>query len=404
MLFLQGIIATLLGVGAGIITGLAPGIHINLVSLILVSVSGYLLGFIEPLTIGIFIVAMGVTHTFLDAIPSIFLGAPEAETALNVLPGHVLLMKGRGYEAVKLTVIGSLVALLMTVAIIPFTIPFIGPFFDVLQPYMGIILILIVVFMLLKEHGTDKKLWSLFIFLMAGILGLITLNVPNLKQPLFPLLSGFFGVSTFMTSLNDKVVIPEQKISDELHPSKVGFLKSTVGATVFGSLTSIFPGLSAAEAAIIALQFLGDLGIYSFLILIGGINTVAFVYSLGTFYAIGKARNGAVVAILQIVKSIDKNGLIILLATALIAGACATYLSLYFSKVFSAYISKINYQKLCISIIMLIVILTIFFTGFVGILILITSTAIGLLAPMVGVKRSNAMGCLLLPVILFFTV
>jgi len=39
--------------------------------------------------------------------PSIFLGAPEADTALAVLPGHALLMEGRGEEAVRLSAIGS---------------------------------------------------------------------------------------------------------------------------------------------------------------------------------------------------------------------------------------------------------------------------------------------------------
>jgi len=45
------------------------------------------------------------------------------------------------------------------------------------------------------EKGIDKKFWALAVFLMAGILGIIDLTMPNLKQPLFPMLSGLFGVS-----------------------------------------------------------------------------------------------------------------------------------------------------------------------------------------------------------------
>jgi putative membrane protein len=36
------------------------------------------------------------------------LGAPDESKALNVLPGHRMLMEGKGFEAVKLNVIGSL--------------------------------------------------------------------------------------------------------------------------------------------------------------------------------------------------------------------------------------------------------------------------------------------------------
>jgi putative membrane protein len=57
---------------------------------------------------------------------------------------------------------------------------------------------------------------------------------------------------------------------------------------------------------------------------------------------------------------------------------------------------------LCITIIILITGMAIYFSGAIGLLILVTATAIGILPPLLQVKRSMAMGCLLLPVILFF--
>jgi putative membrane protein len=53
-------------------------------------------------------------------------------------------------------------------------------------------------------------------------------------------------------------------------------------------------------------------------------------------------------------------------------------------------------------IIVLISILSLVFGGILGLIVLATSTFIGMLAPLINVKRSHAMGCLLLPVILFF--
>jgi len=82
-MFLEIIAAIILGTLVGTFTGLTPGIHINLASLLLISISGYLLGFTTPIVLCCFIIAMGVTHTFLDTIPSIFLGKPEKKLGFS---------------------------------------------------------------------------------------------------------------------------------------------------------------------------------------------------------------------------------------------------------------------------------------------------------------------------------
>lgn len=396
------IYAVLIGCLAGTFTGLIPGIHVNLISVLLVSMSGYLLGFTDPLTLAVFIISMAVTHTFLDSIPSIFLGAPDADMALGVLPGHKLLLEGKGYEAVKLTVIGSLLALIATLILIPFMIPFVPKIYSFVQPYMGHILILVVVYMILKEKRLSKILWGSFVFFISGILGIIVLGWENLEQPLFPMLSGLFGISTLIISLFQNVEIPKQHITETI---KVGFIakvKAIAAAVFSGSLTGLLPGLGAAQAAILAMQIVGNIGNYAFMILIGGINTVNFTFSLVTFYTLQKARNGAVVAILEIIKKISLKQLLVFLFAALVAGCIAALLALFFARIFSKLIVKVNYKKLCIGIISFIALMVIYFSGVIGLLILITSTAIGIVAPLMGVKRSNAMGCLLLPVILFF--
>jgi len=403
-MFLQIILAIFCGCLAGIFTGLIPGVHINLVSLLLVSISGYMLGFTSPLILAVFIIAMSVTHTFLDSIPSVFLGAPDPDQALNVLPGHRLLLQGKGYEAVKLTVIGSLLSLILVLILMPFLLPFVPGIYLFVKPYMAYILIAVVVFMIIKEGSLKGIMLGTIVFLLSGVLGIIVLGFPNLNQPLFPLLSGLFGVSVLLMSLNDKVNVPKQEISETIVVSPVHKAKA-IGAAVFaGSLTGIFPGLGAAQAAIIGMQLVGDIGEYAFMILVGGINTVNFVFSLATFYTLQKARNGAIVAVLEIVKSISLVELIVLLCTALIAGGAATYLAFKITRVFSRMISKVNYRLICITIICFITVLAFVFSGFLGLLVLLTSTAVGFLSPLFGVKRSLAMGCLLLPVIFYFLI
>ena len=109
------IIATIIGILFGIITGLIPGIHINLISIFVLSLSIQLLQIVSPVTLAVFIVAMSITHTFLDTIPSVFLGAPDESTILSVLPGHKYLLEGKGFEAIVLTLIGSILALFLAI-------------------------------------------------------------------------------------------------------------------------------------------------------------------------------------------------------------------------------------------------------------------------------------------------
>ena len=400
-MFLEIVLAVLLGIAAGIITGLIPGVHINLISIILVSISSYFLGFTSPLTLAVFIISMAITHTFLDAIPSIFLGAPDSDMALGVLPGHRLLLKGKGYEAVKLTVIGSFLSLLFTLILIPIMIPIVPLFYTFIEPFIAYILILVVLFMILSSKGA-KKLWSLFVFLISGVLGLIVLNWPNLDQPLFPMLSGLFGISTLLISLVQNSRIPKQKFTETIFVKTKNKVKAISAAVFSGSLTGIFPGLGAAQAAVISMQLVGNIGDYGFMIMIGGINTVNFVFSLVTLYTLEKARNGAIVAVMQIIESIDLTHLLVFLFIALLVGGIAAFLALKITRIFAKFVTRIDYKKLSIGVIAFISLLVIYFSGLMGFLVLITSTAIGMIAPLKGVKRSNAMGCLLLPVILFF--
>ena len=402
MLILELLIAIICGMIAGTITGITPGVHINLVSIMLLSASGYLLGFLQPITLAVFIITMAITHTYLDALPSIFLGAPDADQVLNVLPGHRLLLKGQGYEAVKLTVIGSFLCLIATIIAIPILIPVTPVIFYFVEPVMGWILLVTSIYMILHERGMQKKVWALCVYLMAGILGIIVLTLPNLEQPLLPMLSGMFGISSLVMSLHNKVNIPEQKISEEISVSQKDLSKITAASTISGGITGLFPGIGAAQAGIIGAQLVGNIGDYGYLILNGGINTVNFMFSLVTFYTLEKARNGAVLVILELVKKIDYSELLIFLAAALIVGSICVFFTLWFARKFSKLINIVNYKYMCISVIIFVSLLVFVFSGWKGLLVMMISTALGIIPVSVNVGRNHAMGCLLLPVTLFF--
>ena len=118
------ILFCILGVITGVATGLLPGLHVNNIALILLSLSGAIIAAFSFLfeygiseefilvLICIYIISTSISHTFHDVIPSTFLGAPDEDMALSVLPAHSLLLEGKGYEAVALSAMGSYGAIL----------------------------------------------------------------------------------------------------------------------------------------------------------------------------------------------------------------------------------------------------------------------------------------------------
>ncbi|MFH1840449.1 MAG: tripartite tricarboxylate transporter permease [Nanoarchaeota archaeon] len=392
-------IALLLGCLAGIITGLIPGVHINLVAILVLSFSGILLLHTSPIALAVFILSMSLLHTFTDSCPSIFLGAPDSDTALTVLPGHKLMLEGRGYEAVKLTVIGSFLGLILTIILIPIFIPTVGKIYPIISEYIVYILIISSLFLILRD--TNSKTWALIIFLMAGSLGLGVLNIPTLKQPLFPMLSGLFGTSGLFISLKDKVKIPEQKIT-KANVSKKEISQALGGGIVASSLSGFLPGLGAAQAAIIASSFLKKMSTEGFLVLVGSINTIVMMISFVALYVIDKARNGSVIAISKLLENFTIGNFTLFIGVALIVGAIATVVTLNIAKIFSKIMTKLSYQKIIISIIILIIVLTYILSSWIGLLILTVSTAVGVIPPLKGIGRNHLMGCLIIPVILFF--
>jgi putative membrane protein len=257
--------------------------------------------------------------------------------------------------------------------------------------------------MIFRAGSFNKIFWSFSIFLISGIFGLIVFSFPDFKEPLFPMLSGLFGVSMLLTSLNERVSIPPQRTVSSTYISKKDLLKTSATATFSGSLVSIFPGLGPAQAAIIGSQIYKKCSEPEiFIMLTGGVGTVSMAMALVTLYTISKARNGSIVVVQELLKGIGISELLLFILIALIAASIGIVLSLFIAKIFSKMITKVNYKMLCISVISFISMLVFYFSGFLGLFVLLIGTAIGILPATVKVGRNNAMGVLLMPIIMYF--
>ncbi|MBT7102095.1 hypothetical protein HN935_01135 [archaeon] len=391
----QIIISFFLGILAGTFTGLVPGIHINLVAIFLISLT-----FITSLPTTIllvFITAMAITHTFIDFIPSIFLGAPDEDTGLGILPGHELLINGQGHQALKLTLLGSTIAVISLILIIPIFITFMPTIFPFLNRLMAFFLIWISIFLIYNEKESKTK--AILIFILAGFLGLAALNLP-IKQPMLPLLTGLFGTSTIIHSIKSKTIVPEQKI-ERLGIYKSELIKPTLATIIVSPICSFFPGLGSSQAAIIGSEVTGKLNREQFLILLGSVNTIIMSISFVTLFLFQKSRTGAAFAISQITE-LSSTNLTTIIITILLAAIIAIPLSIAISKFIAKRIHKFSYTKISILILIFLIAIITYFTGILGLTTLTIATLLGLTAIEFQTRRSFLMGAILIPTIIFY--
>lgn len=388
----------ILGIGIGTLTGLTPGLHVNNIAPLLVGlVAGTTLNPYQGISL---IVAMMITHTFLDFIPSTFLGVPDKDTALSVLPAHQFVLNGEGYEVIKLTALGSLGALLFSALLAGGTTPILGALYESINPVMHFLLIGIVIIMVLLEKTWKKRVNALGIFFLSGFLGLIVLgtNIGKGDGVLMPMLGGLFGMSVLLISINSENVMPEQKISNKPIEIRSNAKSILTGASA-GFVTGIIPGVGPAQGTVLSQAATNSNNIRDFLVGVSGVNTAKALLSFVALYAIGRPRSGAAVAVNRII-NVGVNELVYLIGIALFVGGIATIIHLKIGKIAACHVKRLPYKWMCLGVMASILAFSIYYSGIWGIVILATSSAVGLLPPSLKVKRTHCMGVLIFPVIL----
>jgi TctA family transporter len=217
---------------------------------------------------------------------------------------------------------------------------------------------------------------------------------------MFPLLSGLFGVSGLLLSFFENTSIPEQNIDKKIDFEIEELVKIISASSIGVFLIQFFPGTGPSQGAVISSQVVKDIKDKGYLALVGAMGTMSVIFSLVTFYTLGNAKDGSIVVISKLMQ-ISFGSFFLLIATFLVAGSIAIFLVLFLSKKFSKLIVKVNYKLLVLSIIVFIIFMGILLNGPIGIVVLVTSTAIGLIAPLKNIGRNHAMGCLLVPVLFY---
>lgn len=389
----------LAGVALGTASGLAPGVHANNFALLLAAVAPALPG--PPLAVGCAMLAAGTVHTFLDVVPTLALGVPDAAMAASALPGHRLVLAGRGREALRLSALGSGCAVVLAV---PLAVPVTRAMVDLyptVRDHLGVVLAGVVVFLLATEPSRRAALAGALAFGLSVALGAFTLDAPTsgllpVGSALAPLFAGLFGAPVLLDALNGGGVPAQADARIQMPRFDLG--ATALAGTVAGALVGYLPGVSAGVASVLSLPAVpGRSGARGYVVASSGANTATAIFALFALVALGSPRTGVLVAVDEV--NVPLN-LPVLLATVALAAATGFALVLAVGDRYLRVAERVDPRRLSASVLALLVAVAALFAGPTGVGIFGAATAVGLVPPRLGTRRVHLMGVLYPPILL----
>lgn len=382
----------LLGCFLGIVSGLTPGLHVNTLAFI------FVLSFANvPENIVALIVAMAVTHSFFDFVPSIVLGAPDEESYLSVLPGHRYLLKGQAYKALMLTAIGGLFGASFVLLVSPLFLLLLKGIQGLLPsliPWLLSAALLIVVL------SSKQKRKTAIVVLLSASLGVLVLKNLSMQHGIMAIIIGLFSFSTIMLSLMKRPKLKKQLI--DLGEIKTeDSIKGSILAVLGSAISAVLPSMGPNQIAFLLRKIFGRMSSDCYLVLLGGMNTCNLIFSLFVLQAIGKTRTGIALAI-KTLTEVTPNMLILFAGTALVAVAFSVISLQSLGKIILRNMPKVSYSKINAAIFAALIIFLLFACGPLALFVSAIACSISLYAALNNVARSSCMAFLIVPTILIY--
>jgi putative membrane protein len=448
------------GVGAivGFAAGLVPGLHMNNVAATLTAYAGGAVGLfallgngLRPdaaaLAVSCFVSAALVAHLFAGAVTSAYVGIPS-EDVVSVLPAHRLAKAGFGGIAVTASADGSLAGVLVSVILL-------GPICMLMGQPIGLyefvhraVALFIIFFsiVLLTSEGLPFRtrashvdqllriLKAVAVFLSAGVLGTIVLRTDYYACPLpdlpwmpggyvmrssllLPLFAGLFGLPGLLLSLGSRSVADVKSTGITAHhsPSPRDLITTLFGGFIVGWM----PGMTSGSAVTLCSPFTkeaggsGDIsGSVRFIWLYSAISSSGAVFAVGALFTILRARSGSMDAVQfflgadNISKGYSSNVLpMVSIVLAMILAALLSHSAL---RLLGPRLARLRdvlcSRSLALCSMAFVCVLSLALTGTRGAILVATATTLGLIPPLVGIRRIQLMGCLLVPIAVMFLI
>jgi len=387
------------GITLGTLSGLIPGLHANNFALLLAAFAASIPA--DPLLVGVAMLTAGVVHTFLDIVPALALGVPDAAMAIAALPGHRLVLAGRGREALRLSAVGSAMAVGIALPLaIPITWLMIHAY-PTIRAHLWVVLGAIVCLLVVTESTPQAAVGGLFGFLLAAILGWATLDVTPAAPlgsggMLTPLLTGLFGAPILLDAMGGGGVPPQADAKLTMTRKDLGL---TAGAgSIAGAIVGYLPGISAAIASVLALPAVPNRDVdRGFIVATSGANTANTVFALFALVALGTPRTGVMVAV-------DTTGVPlvvpVLLAAVVVGAACGTLLVIGVGDWYLTTVGQLNYTRVSVVVLAFLAALAYGLTGWFGVGVFTVATVVGLVPTRFGARRVHLMGVLIGPLMI----
>lgn len=397
------------GAVIGSFTGIVPGIHINTLAAMMVTaypaIGGMLSGSAPPeyvpVLVSCCIVSASVVHSFVDFVPSAFIGAPDADEALSVLPAHRLLLMGEGMTAVRAAAVGSAVGTVTALALaVPLQWILLRGAASLLD---GMTLGVIAVTLAAIVIGSGNRLISLILVLLSGSLGfaVMSMGIPSsgvlgTGTLLFPMLAGLFGIPPLLERTGSAKI-----------PRQVDCGRDPVGpgpglkGVLTGCMAGWFPGITATAAASLACVFYRDDDPARFISLTSSIGTVTAVFSVVTLSVSGSGRSGTSLAVKEIIgdglSGFCSDAFVLILFSIAAAAAIGYAMTIAAGKAMSKLVDAVPEKPLGDAVLALIFALVLLLTGPWGTAVLVVSALVGTLPQRFGVARVCLAACLMVP-------
>ncbi len=423
--YLLPAIVTILAAIAAAILACIPGLHIyNLLGLLLwICFQTITTGTIAPEIIVAVIVATISAYAVGNTIPAILLAAPDESALHTVLPGQKMLLAGKGREAVMFTAHGSFAALLAILVALPLLPMILPTIYDVTRPHTHWIIWAIILFMLLSEWpkpippgkkplqrfllANKANTIGLIVFGLSGLLGFVLffrspLPFANAFLNLMPAFVGLFTLPWLLYNACSNLQPPPQQPYSPNHNTlhRANLRHGALAGILGGGIAAFFPVITGGIGGMLAGHATALRNSQAFLISQGASKTVYYAGGILLLFMpdLHLARGGGAWMLRTTVLPGSPHLYWLAGGAAILGGAIALLLLMPLASLTLRLVATVGYRNISALAAALVVALVAFFSGWIGIAVMLIATGIGLLPLFHGTRRMNALGIILLPI------
>ncbi|MFA5745329.1 MAG: tripartite tricarboxylate transporter permease [archaeon] len=390
----------LLGTALGIIFGLIPNFHINLLAYLLCAAGVFS---IFPDSFYLFF-SIAVSMTITGILPLLLFRTQTSDTFALFLGRASSSSVSEIKSQITLFLYGFIFGGIFAVLFLPLFYVLFVLFSDFYVLIFGV-LFLILIHLIFQQESISGKVLAFLIILFSGTLGVLTLKYNFFfSGPLLPCIFGLFALpQLLMLYFKISGTDNRSKFVQEIVSLKMILYNSFLG-TLFSSIIAIVPSISPGLSMGLSSLFKEKDNSTEKLILFS--STLISVILIYFFMAITfrKSRIGFVSILLEqgVIASFSIPDIFLLgFVFLLVIGATCLFL-FYFSFPIISCISTFDHTKVNLSVILFSVGLIIAITNVWSVFLIILSCAIGFLPIVYNKNKLFLMSYLIVPTILFF--